>query len=82
MERLKTVLSNIHEHNEFLKQQYDAYKEYLANVRSKSTTAPKAKNAKKTADPAGVVKKGPFKFSHSKLQQDGIIVESEVPEER
>jgi len=26
--------------------------------------------------------KGPFKFSHVKLQQDGVIIESEVPEER
>ena len=75
LERLKAVLKNIHEHNEFLKQQFDAYKQYLTNVREKSVTAPsKDKNKAKP--------KGPFKFSHVKLTQDGIIIESEVPEER
>jgi len=72
LERLKTVLKNIHDHNEFLKQQFEAYKQYLANVREKSVTNPKKEKHNK----------GPFKFSHVKLQQDGVIIESEVPEER
>jgi len=73
--RLKTVLKNIHEHNEFLKQQYEAYKEYLTNVRQKTASNPKGSGKQ-------IMKKGPFKFSHVKLQQDGVIIESEVPEER
>mmetsp|Transcript_21623 Transcript_21623/g.30230 ORF Transcript_21623/g.30230 Transcript_21623/m.30230 type:complete len:756 (-) Transcript_21623:71-2338(-) len=78
IELLKTVLHNINEHNQFLTQQYQAYKEYLANVRQNctTTTTKDSKQSKQTK------KKGPFKFSHSKLQQDGIIIESEVPEER
>jgi len=75
LERLKLVLKNIHDHNEFLKQQYDAYKEYLDNVRIRCGPNPGEKKNKQT-------KKGPFKFSHIKLQQDGVIIESEVPEER
>jgi len=74
--RLKAVLKSIHDQNEFLKQQYEAYKEYLANVRQNCSSTPKQAKASKS------VKKGPFKFSHVKLQQDGVIIESEVPEER
>jgi len=78
LERLKTVLKNIHQHNEFLTQQYEAYKEYLENVRQNCSSNQKGKaNTKKKEK-----EKGPFKFSHVKLQQDGIIIESEVPEER
>lgn len=82
LERLKTVLSNIHEHNEYLKQQYEAYKEYLTNVRSKSSTTTTKNTKSKKVDSLTPVRRGPFKFSHVKLQQDGIIIESEVPEER
>jgi len=76
LERLKAVLKSIHAHNEFLKQQYEAYKEYLANVRQNCSSNEKEKGKGKAK------KTGPFKFSHLKLQQDGIIIESEVPEER
>jgi len=74
--RLKSVLKSIHSHNEFLKQQYEAYKEYLANVRQNCSSNEKEKGKGKTK------KTGPFKFSHTKLEQDGVIIESEVPEER
>src|SRR5690348_6996086 len=68
LERLKIVLKNIHEHNEFLKQQYEAYKQYLSSVIIQ--TGPQKKDSK-----TGTWKqKGPFKFSHVKLQQDGIII--------
>lgn len=77
IERLKTVLKNLHEHNQFLKQQYEAYKEYLANVRQNCSSTLKSKDNKES-----IKKKGPVKFSHIKLQQDGVIIESEVPDER
>jgi Ras GTPase-activating-like protein IQGAP2/3 len=80
LDRLKQVLKNIHEHNEFLKQQFEAYKQYLENVRQNCTTAPKKDSSK--AKSSKKIAKGPFKFSHVKLQQDGVIIESEVPEER
>jgi len=78
LERLKSVLASIHEHNEFLKQQYVVYKEYLANVRENCSST----NVKSKKDKDSITKKGPFKFSHAQLQKDGIIIESEVPEER
>eukprot|EP01118_Nematostelium_gracile_P001607 TRINITY_DN11670_c0_g1_i1.p1 TRINITY_DN11670_c0_g1~~TRINITY_DN11670_c0_g1_i1.p1 ORF type:complete len:753 (-),score=217.16 TRINITY_DN11670_c0_g1_i1:66-2324(-) len=77
LDRLKSVLKSIHGHNEFLKQQYEAYKEYLNNVRQNCSSNASEKEKKGKAK-----KTGPFKFSHTKLQQDGIIIESEVPEER
>jgi Ras GTPase-activating-like protein IQGAP2/3 len=81
LDRLRAVLNNIHEHNEFLKQQYEAYQEYLESVRRNSFTSFK-KDGKSTKSTKKVQKRGPFKFSHVKLQQDGVIIESEVPEER
>jgi len=78
---LKGVLKSIHEQNEFLKQQYEAYKEYLANVRQNCSSTPNTKS-KQSKQSKQSSKKGPFKFSHVKLQQDGVIIESEVPEER
>jgi len=77
LDRLKSVLKNIHQHHEFLKQQYDAYQKYLENFRQNCTSGPG-----KTGKAKVPKSKGPFKFSHVKLQQDGIIIESEVPEER
>lgn len=76
LDRLKAVLKSIHSHNEFLKAQYEAYKEYLANVRQNCSSNEKAQGKGKAK------RTGPFKYSHVKLQQDGVIIESEVPEER
>jgi len=62
--------------------QLDVYKEYLKNVRDK------AYGSKITKKPGGKVKAansratGPFKFSYQQLEKDGIILSSEVPEER
>jgi len=60
-----------------LEQQYEAYKVYLSNVREQVTN----KNNEKAKN-STVKTKGPFKFSHTKLMQDKIIMESEVPDER
>jgi len=83
-ERLKSVLKSIITHNEFLKEQYNAYKVYLVNVRDKipsnpsTATASKTKDKKKASGPKG----GPKTYSHNKLQEMRVIIESEVPEER
>jgi Ras GTPase-activating-like protein IQGAP2/3 len=93
LDRLQGVLDNIQQHHNFLQEQYDAYKEYLNNVRSKSCAGPTAqkkqkkekpdkKSGKKSKTPAVAKPKGPFKYSHSTLEKDGIIIESEVPEDR
>uniref|UniRef100_A0A7S4PCN8 Ras-GAP domain-containing protein n=1 Tax=Paramoeba aestuarina TaxID=180227 RepID=A0A7S4PCN8_9EUKA len=89
MQRLKAVLSNIHEHNHFLQQQLKAYKEYLENVRKNCGSASKdpkekeVKKDKKVKAAGGQMKKmGPFKFSHKQLENDGVIMTSDVPSER
>mmetsp|Transcript_17716 Transcript_17716/g.53103 ORF Transcript_17716/g.53103 Transcript_17716/m.53103 type:complete len:779 (+) Transcript_17716:136-2472(+) len=86
--RLKEVLRSIHEHNHFLQQQMEAYKEYLDNVRAncaggKKDKQKKEKSAKKSGSSTKKGKgQGPFKFSHKSLESDKIIVKSEVPPER
>mmetsp|Transcript_370 Transcript_370/g.454 ORF Transcript_370/g.454 Transcript_370/m.454 type:complete len:209 (+) Transcript_370:348-974(+) len=86
---LTSVLNNINEHNQFLQQQLEAYKEYLGNVRqncsSKKAGSSKSKKEKTKSKSKSKSKKGkigPFKFSHSALEKDGIIIESEVPNDR
>ena len=80
--KLTQVLQNIHEHNEFLKQQHDFYKQYLNNVRPKCSTNSKEKSSKDKKGPVVKKGKGPVKYSHSQLQKDCVIIESDVPEER
>lgn len=84
LSRLQSVLQNIHEHNKFLGGQYDAYKEYLDNVRQTCTTSTKKKGKDKDKEEheKKSAKKGPFKYSHAQLEKDLIIIESEVPDER
>jgi len=81
-ETLGTVLNNIRDHNKFLLCQLDVYKEYLQNVREKAygpkvTKKPLSKT--KTAKPRAT---GPFKYTYQQLEKDGVIMSSEVPEER
>eukprot|EP01094_Clydonella_sp_ATCC50884_P016576 TRINITY_DN2751_c0_g5_i1.p1 TRINITY_DN2751_c0_g5~~TRINITY_DN2751_c0_g5_i1.p1 ORF type:complete len:782 (+),score=291.28 TRINITY_DN2751_c0_g5_i1:231-2576(+) len=83
--RLRDVERSIESHREFLMEQLDAYKEYLSNVRQNcaradSRTSKKAKKEDKKKDKK--TRRGPFKYSHNQLEKDGIIMESEVPEER
>ncbi len=73
IDRLKVVLKNIHDHNAFLRSQYEAYKKYLNDVRLKTS---------KPADGKKIKPKGPFKYTHKQLVDMGVIVESEVPEDR
>lgn len=85
--RLTGVLQNIQKHHSFLQEQFDAYKEYLGNVRQQSVCSrgkqkgdDKKKNKKDKSKKAKT--KGPFKYSHSQLEKDGVIIESEAPEDR
>ncbi|EAL62943.1 RasGTPase-activating protein [Dictyostelium discoideum AX4] len=99
IEKLKEVLSAIHQHNLFLQQQLDYYEKYLSNVREncgtnasgssdKKSKKDKDKNKDKdsSTDKAtgkkAMVKKGPFKFSYNQMEKDGLICQSEVPEDR
>ena len=90
---LSQVIGNIREHNTFLQQQLEVYKEYLENVRqncssSKPVAKKKPEKTKKkspsssSSSSSSARKLGPVKFSHNLLEKDGIIIESEVPAER
>lgn len=89
---LNKVISNIREHNLFLQQQLEVYKQYLDNVRQNCSSSspatkknPEQKGSKKkssSSSSSGQRKLGPIKFTHNLLEKDGIIIESEVPAER
>lgn len=70
---LDIVYKTIQDHNDYLRGQLESYKAYLQNVRVQSASQSKSKNSKMV---------GPFKFTHAALEKDGIIVESNVPENR
>lgn len=71
---MDVVYKTIQEHNEYLRQQLESYKQYLQNVRNSS--GPSHGKAQK-----GQVQ-GPFKFSHAHMEREGIIVETKIPENR
>ena len=85
---LEEVYKNIGDHNNYLRSQLDQYKAYLQNVRLSSSK-------EKGAGGVGVItvngkeKKptkssilGPYRFTHSQFEKEGIILESNVPENR
>lgn len=85
---LESVYKTICDHNSYLRSQLEQYKAYLQNVRLTSSK-------EKGASGVGVVtvngkeKKqaknqvlGPYRFTHAQFEKEGIIVESNVPENR
>ncbi|KAI9094336.1 Rho GTPase activation protein [Phlyctochytrium arcticum] len=74
IQSLEIVYKTILDHNNYLRSQLESYKAYLQNVRIQSGLV----NPKSSKGQA----QGPYKFSHSQLEKDGIIVESNVPENR
>ncbi|KAL7321126.1 RasGAP protein [Mucor circinelloides] len=97
LQSLESVYKTIIDHNNYLKSQLESYKAYLQNVRMQTTpgggsskknqvvgigvevvdpkACKKANNAKSTVQ-------GPFKYTHQQLEKEGIIAETEVPENR
>jgi Ras GTPase-activating-like protein IQGAP2/3 len=69
---LDVVYKTIQEHNNYLNSQLETYKAYLQNVRVQSV--PSIHSSKK--------KLGIVKFTYQKLDADGIICETNVPENR
>ncbi|KAN0065676.1 RasGAP protein [Thecaphora frezii] len=90
MASLEAVLKTIGEHNNYLRSQLDTYKSYLQNVRMTSGSAKdKAAGGVGVVSVGGKEKKaakvqvlGPYRFTHAQMEKDGIIVESNVPENR
>ncbi|KAJ8292600.1 GTPase-activating protein [Rhodotorula toruloides] len=85
---LESVYKTICDHNAYLRSQLEQYKAYLQNVRQ--TTAGKVGTggvgvvtvAGKDNKPKQTQQLGPFKFTHQQFEKDGIIVETNVPENR
>ncbi|KAJ3277475.1 glyceraldehyde-3-phosphate dehydrogenase 1 [Borealophlyctis nickersoniae] len=74
IQSLDIVYKTIIDHNNYLRSQLESYKAYLQNVRIQSGLAPNKPSKSQVA--------GPVKFTHQQLEKDGIIVESNVPENR
>ncbi|KAG9289687.1 hypothetical protein G9A89_014422 [Geosiphon pyriformis] len=86
---LESVYKTICDHNNYLRSQLESYKAYLQNVRiqtNKDTgVGPGSSVVKvngKGHNPPKIKVLGPFKFTHATLERDGIIVETNVPENR
>ncbi|ORX86652.1 putative ras GTPase-activating protein sar1 [Anaeromyces robustus] len=76
---LEIVFKTICDHNNYLRSQLESYKAYLQNVRTQSgTQMVKGKEKKNKSNHIF----GPIKYTHSQLEKEGIIVESNVPENR
>jgi len=89
---LEAVYKTIGDHNNYLRSQLEQYKAYLTNVRKTSAIDGKGVRG---AGGVGVVtvngkekkeKKthvlGPYRFTHLQFEKEGIIMESNVPENR
>ena len=86
---LEAVYKTICDHNNYMRSQLEQYKAYLQNVR---LTASKDKGHStgvgvvtvggKEKKPAKAVVLGPYRFTHAQLEKEGIIVESNVPDNR
>ena len=86
---LDAVYKTICDHNNYMRSQLEQYKAYLQNVR---LTASKDKGSStgvgvvtvggKEKKPAKAVVLGPYRFTHAQLEKEGIIVESNVPDNR
>lgn len=86
---LDAVYKTIGDHNNYLRSQLEQYKAYLQNVRQ-TTGGAKGKSGgvgvvtvdgkEPKAQKSQVL--GPFKFTHAQLEKDGVIVDTNVPENR
>ena len=86
---LEAVYKTICDHNNYMRSQLEQYKAYLQNVR---LTASKDKGTTtgvgvvtvggKEKKPVKAIAMGPYRFTHAQLEKEGIIVESNVPDNR
>ncbi len=86
---LEAVYKTIGDHNNYLRSQLEQYKAYLQNVRLTSSKEKGAAGGVGVVMVNGKEKKpvkssvlGPYRFTHSQLEKEGIIMESNVPENR
>lgn len=86
---LEAVFKTIGDHNNYMRAQLEQYKAYLQNVRLTSTKDKGATTGVgvlavggKEKKPTKVAVLGPYRFTHAQLEKEGIIVESNVPDNR
>ncbi|GAA5936227.1 uncharacterized protein JCM15063_002749 [Sporobolomyces koalae] len=86
---LDAVYKTIGDHNSYLRSQLEQYKAYLQNVRQTSASKGKSSGVgvvsvagKDATKPAKSQLLGPYKFTHAQFEKDGIIMETNVPENR
>ncbi|THH22134.1 hypothetical protein EUX98_g8242 [Antrodiella citrinella] len=86
---LDAVYKTICDHNNYLRGQLEQYKAYLQNVRLTSSKDKGSSTGVGVVTVGGKEKKaakpvvlGPYRFTHAQLEKEGIIVESNVPDNR
>lgn len=86
---LEAVYKTICDHNNYLRSQLEQYKAYLQNVRLTSSKEKGTTTGVGLVTVGGKEKKpvkaavlGPYRFTHAQLEKEGIIVESNVPDNR
>ncbi|KAH7098113.1 Rho GTPase activation protein [Auriculariales sp. MPI-PUGE-AT-0066] len=86
---LENVYKTICDHNNYLRSQLEQYKAYLSNVRMTATKDKGQTTGVGVVTVGGKEKKqpkatvlGPYRFTHAQLEKEGIIVESNVPDNR
>ncbi|EJD49780.1 Rho GTPase activation protein [Auricularia subglabra TFB-10046 SS5] len=86
---LEGVYKTICDHNNYLRSQLEQYKAYLQNVRMTASKDKGSSTAVGVVTVGGKEKKqpkatvlGPYRFTHQQLEKEGIIVESNVPDNR
>ncbi len=90
---LEAVYQTICDHNAYLRSQLEQYKAYLQNVRMTATAGFKGDKSTSTGvgvlavngkekKPAKSTMQGPYRFTHLQFEKEGIIIESNVPDNR
>lgn len=86
---LEAVYKTILDHNNYLRSQLEQYKAYLQNVRMTASKDKGSTTGVGVVTVGGKEKKqtkaavlGPYRFTHAQLEKEGIIVESNVPDNR
>jgi Ras GTPase-activating-like protein IQGAP2/3 len=86
---LEAVYKTICDHNNYLRSQLEQYKAYLQNVRLISGKGDKGVGGVGVVTVGGKEKKekkvavlGPYRFTHAQFEKEGIIMLSNVPENR
>ena len=72
--KLNEVYETILEHNNYLNGQLETYKSYLHNVRGQAEGQSKRSQQTKVL--------GPYKLTHAQAEKDGVLVRSNIPENR